>query len=78
MNYQPVTLENKANKTAGPKEANNSVGAVRASSTKYVNTVNTPVNTASTPVKTASLSRNVNAAGPSSPDLLTYANQDDS
>nr|GEW18921.1 putative ribonuclease H-like domain-containing protein [Tanacetum cinerariifolium] len=24
MNYQPVTLENKANKTVGPKEANNS------------------------------------------------------
>ncbi|GJW25074.1 putative ribonuclease H-like domain-containing protein [Tanacetum coccineum] len=24
MNYQPVTIENKANKTAGPKEANNS------------------------------------------------------
>nr|GFB69550.1 hypothetical protein [Tanacetum cinerariifolium] len=26
INYQPVTAENKANKTAGPKEANNSVG----------------------------------------------------
>ncbi|GKC07597.1 putative ribonuclease H-like domain-containing protein, partial [Tanacetum coccineum] len=26
MNYQPVTAENKANKTAGPKEANHSVG----------------------------------------------------
>ncbi|GJT57393.1 putative ribonuclease H-like domain-containing protein [Tanacetum coccineum] len=26
MNYQPVTAENKANKTAGPKEANNSAG----------------------------------------------------
>nr|GEU31217.1 hypothetical protein [Tanacetum cinerariifolium] len=26
MNYQPVTLENKANKTVGPKEANNSAG----------------------------------------------------
>ncbi|GJY80304.1 putative ribonuclease H-like domain-containing protein [Tanacetum coccineum] len=26
MNYQPVTAENKANKTTGPKEANNSVG----------------------------------------------------
>nr|GEU89683.1 uncharacterized mitochondrial protein AtMg00810-like [Tanacetum cinerariifolium] len=52
-------------------------GAARASSTNYVNTINTPVNTASTPVKTASLSRNVNAVGPSSPNLLTYANQDD-
>nr|GEX07954.1 ribonuclease H-like domain-containing protein [Tanacetum cinerariifolium] len=38
----------------------------------------TPVNTANTSVKTASLSRNVNVAGLSSPDLLTYANQDDS
>nr|GEU56256.1 ribonuclease H-like domain-containing protein [Tanacetum cinerariifolium] len=27
INYQPVTIENKANKTAGPKEANNSVEA---------------------------------------------------
>ncbi|GJV38780.1 putative ribonuclease H-like domain-containing protein [Tanacetum coccineum] len=26
MNYQPVIIENKANKTAGPKEANNSAG----------------------------------------------------
>nr|GEY76154.1 hypothetical protein [Tanacetum cinerariifolium] len=26
MNYQPITAENKANKTAGPKEANNSAG----------------------------------------------------
>nr|GEU43610.1 hypothetical protein [Tanacetum cinerariifolium] len=26
MNYQPVTIENKANKTEGPKEANNSAG----------------------------------------------------
>ncbi|GJX89347.1 retrovirus-related pol polyprotein from transposon TNT 1-94 [Tanacetum coccineum] len=26
MNYQPVTAENKANKTAGPKEANHSTG----------------------------------------------------
>nr|GFD03617.1 ribonuclease H-like domain-containing protein [Tanacetum cinerariifolium] len=26
INYQPVTTENKANKTAGPKEANNSAG----------------------------------------------------
>nr|GEU65455.1 hypothetical protein [Tanacetum cinerariifolium] len=53
-------------------------GATRASSTNYVNTASTPVTTASTPVNTASLSRNVNAAGPSNPNLLTYANQDDS
>nr|GEY73705.1 hypothetical protein [Tanacetum cinerariifolium] len=45
-------------------------GAVRASSTNYVDTASTPVNT-------TSLSRNVNAAGPSNPNLLTYANQDD-
>nr|GFA02904.1 retrovirus-related Pol polyprotein from transposon TNT 1-94 [Tanacetum cinerariifolium] len=71
INYQPVTTENKANKTAGPKEANNSAGAARASSTNYVNTASTPVNTAS-PL------RNVSVAGPSYLDLLTYANQDDS
>nr|GEW68123.1 uncharacterized mitochondrial protein AtMg00810-like [Tanacetum cinerariifolium] len=53
-------------------------GAARASSTKYVNTASTLVNTASTTVNTASPSRNVSAAGPSYPDLLTYANQDDS
>nr|GEU88259.1 putative ribonuclease H-like domain-containing protein [Tanacetum cinerariifolium] len=126
--FKPVTAENKANITAGPKEAYHSVGiqdnintgnskleakhiqeycvlplwssntstvksseaknrdekligdtgAARASSTNYVNIVSTPVNTASTPVKTASLLRNVNDVGPSSPDLLTYANQDDS
>nr|GEW44092.1 hypothetical protein [Tanacetum cinerariifolium] len=139
----PVILENKANKTAGPKEANNSAdvkngdqmlngdtgsssdkepvdkedqafleelerlkrqakeaddaaetlrmtfaqntedlllqaGDARASSTNYVNTVSTPVNTDSTPSNTASLSRNFNVAGPSSLDLLTYANQNDS
>nr|GEV92433.1 hypothetical protein [Tanacetum cinerariifolium] len=184
MNYQPVTAENKANKTAGPNEANNSTGtqdtihvgnseieaehvqeycvlplwssytstvksseaknrdeklightgsktneepldqafleeleslkqqakeaddaaetlrktfakcienlllqagATGASSTNYintastpVNTTSTPVNTASTPVNTASPLRNVSAAGPSYPDLSTFANQDDS
>nr|GEU48733.1 putative ribonuclease H-like domain-containing protein [Tanacetum cinerariifolium] len=75
---RPVTVENKANKNAGPKEANNSKGAARASSTNYVNTASTTVNTASTPVNTASLSRNISVDGPSYPDLLTYANQDDS
>nr|GEV46742.1 copia protein [Tanacetum cinerariifolium] len=81
----PITAENKANKTVGPKEANTSAGAARASSTNYVNTASTsvnttstPVNTASTPVNTASPSRNVSSAGSSYPDLLTYANQDDS
>nr|GEZ16996.1 hypothetical protein [Tanacetum cinerariifolium] len=142
MNYQPVTVENKANKTVGLKEAYNSAGtqdninvgnskmeaehvqeyfvlplwsyytstvksseaknedqklngdtgAARASSTNYVNTASTPVNTASTSVNTASTPvntastqvnttsplRNVSVAGPSFPDLLTYANQDDS
>nr|GEW15912.1 zinc finger, CCHC-type [Tanacetum cinerariifolium] len=52
-------------------------GVARASSTNYVNTASTPVNTASTSVNTASPLRNVSAAGPSYPDLLTYANQDD-
>nr|GEV77358.1 retrotransposon protein, putative, unclassified [Tanacetum cinerariifolium] len=49
MNYQPITVENKANKTAGPKETNNGAGIARASSTNYVNTASIPVNVASTP-----------------------------
>nr|GFD02550.1 hypothetical protein [Tanacetum cinerariifolium] len=53
-------------------------GAARASSTNYVTTANKPVNTTSTLVNTASPSRNVSVAGPSYPDLSTYANQDDS
>nr|GFB11785.1 putative ribonuclease H-like domain-containing protein [Tanacetum cinerariifolium] len=59
--------------------------AAGASSTNYVNifstqvnTASTPVYTDSTPVNTASLSRNVNIAGQSSPNLLIYANQYDS
>nr|GEX27971.1 hypothetical protein [Tanacetum cinerariifolium] len=133
---RPVTAENKANKTAGPKEANNSAeakngeqnlnedtssktnkepvyqgdqafleeldrlkrqeneandaaaqgtkdlllqaGAARASSTNYVNATSTTVNTAGTHINTASSSRNDKDVGLSSPDLLTYANQDDS
>nr|GEW08470.1 hypothetical protein [Tanacetum cinerariifolium] len=146
---RPVIAQNKANKTTGPKEANNSAaknedlklnkniglkinkepvdqkdkafleeleslkrqekeaddaaktlrktfaqstkdlllqaGAARASSINYVNTASTTVNIASTTVNTASitvntvsLSRNVSATGPFYPDLLTYANQDDS
>nr|GEU33239.1 retrovirus-related Pol polyprotein from transposon TNT 1-94 [Tanacetum cinerariifolium] len=76
--FRPVTLKNKANKTTGPEEANNSAGAAKASSTNYVNTASTQVNTTGTTVTIASPSRNVNAAGPSNPNLLPYANQDDS
>ncbi|GJS12236.1 ribonuclease H-like domain-containing protein [Tanacetum coccineum] len=47
-NYQPVRLENQANKHAGPKEANHSAArSARASTTSTVNTVSTPVSTAS-------------------------------
>nr|GEU54587.1 putative ribonuclease H-like domain-containing protein [Tanacetum cinerariifolium] len=46
--FRPITAENKANKTAGPKETNNSAGAARASNTNYVNIASTPVNTAAT------------------------------
>nr|GEY62685.1 ribonuclease H-like domain-containing protein [Tanacetum cinerariifolium] len=134
--FRPVTVENKANKTAGPKEANNSAeakngelnlnedtssktnkepvyqgdqafleeldrlkrqeneandaaaqgtkdllfqaGTARASSTNYVNAASTTINTAGTPINTASSLRNDKDVGPSSPDQLTYANQDDS
>nr|GEZ25766.1 retrovirus-related Pol polyprotein from transposon TNT 1-94 [Tanacetum cinerariifolium] len=47
--FRPITTENKANKTAGPKETNNSAGTARANSTNCVNTASTPVNTASIP-----------------------------
>ncbi|GJR49131.1 putative ribonuclease H-like domain-containing protein [Tanacetum coccineum] len=47
MNYQPVRTENQANKFAGPKEANYSAGAARATDTNTVNTASTPVSTAS-------------------------------
>nr|GEX15020.1 retrovirus-related Pol polyprotein from transposon TNT 1-94 [Tanacetum cinerariifolium] len=43
MNYLPVTADNKANKTLGPKEANNSAGSARANYTNYVNTASTPI-----------------------------------
>nr|GFA01624.1 hypothetical protein [Tanacetum cinerariifolium] len=58
INYQPITAENKANKTVGPKETNNSAGAVRANSTNYVNTTRTTVNASSTPLNTASTPTN--------------------
>ncbi|GJW85186.1 hypothetical protein Tco_0158331 [Tanacetum coccineum] len=45
--------------------------AARVSSTNYVNPASTPVNTAS-PLG------NVSAAGPSYPDLTSYADEDDS
>ncbi|GJU68333.1 putative ribonuclease H-like domain-containing protein [Tanacetum coccineum] len=35
INYQPVTAENKTNKTAGPKEANNSVGTQASNDVGY-------------------------------------------
>ncbi|GJS87958.1 retrovirus-related pol polyprotein from transposon TNT 1-94 [Tanacetum coccineum] len=35
MNYQPVTAENKTNKTAGPKEANNSAGTQASNDAGY-------------------------------------------
>ncbi|GJZ30401.1 hypothetical protein Tco_0575448 [Tanacetum coccineum] len=35
MNYQPVTAENKTNKTAGPKEANNSAGTQASNDVGY-------------------------------------------
>ncbi|GJY78667.1 ribonuclease H-like domain-containing protein [Tanacetum coccineum] len=63
----PITAENKANKTAGLKEANHSAGAARATSTNTFNIV-------STPISTASPSRVFSTGGPD----LTNNNQDDS
>ncbi|GJW17736.1 putative ribonuclease H-like domain-containing protein [Tanacetum coccineum] len=86
MNYQPVTAENKANKTAGPKEANHSAAEafrkefaqctedllLQAGAARATST-NT-VNTVSTPISTASPSRVFSAGGPD----LTNNDQDDS
>nr|GEW98412.1 copia protein [Tanacetum cinerariifolium] len=47
--FRPITAENKASHTAGPKETNNNTGAARANGTNFVNTASTPVNAASTP-----------------------------
>ncbi|GJV65958.1 putative ribonuclease H-like domain-containing protein [Tanacetum coccineum] len=78
--FRPVIAENKANKTAGPKEANDSAdtkdlllqeGVAKASSTNYVNTASTLVNTASS-------SGNVRATRLSYLDPSKNANQDDS
>ncbi|GJU92906.1 putative ribonuclease H-like domain-containing protein [Tanacetum coccineum] len=67
MNYQPITVENKANKTTGPKEANHS--AVKSSEAKNGDkkpngdtgtaraTSTNTVNTVSMPISTASPSR---------------------
>nr|GFA36864.1 retrovirus-related Pol polyprotein from transposon TNT 1-94 [Tanacetum cinerariifolium] len=52
-------------------------GAAKASSTNYDNTASTQVNTGGTTVTIACPLRNVNAAGPSNPNLLPYVNQDD-
>nr|GEZ03873.1 hypothetical protein [Tanacetum cinerariifolium] len=66
------------------KKLNGDVGAARAGSTNYVNTVSIPVNTASTPVNTASTP--VNTASPSryaniyevpSDEIFTSASYDD-
>nr|GEU80879.1 ribonuclease H-like domain-containing protein [Tanacetum cinerariifolium] len=101
---EPVTTENKANKTAGLKEANNSTGTqdnIDAGNSKmeaehvqeyfvlplwsfYTSTEkrseakNGDQKLNGDTVNTASPLRDVSAARPSYPDLLTYANQDDS
>ncbi|GJZ46504.1 putative ribonuclease H-like domain-containing protein [Tanacetum coccineum] len=84
MNYQPVTAENKANKIAGPKEANHS--AVKSSKVKNGDekpngdtgatraTSTNIVNTVSTPIGTASPSNIFSASGPD----LNNNDQDDS
>nr|GEZ33855.1 uncharacterized mitochondrial protein AtMg00810-like [Tanacetum cinerariifolium] len=55
MNYKPISVENQANKSIGPKEANNS--AVRKETTHETQNVNTNstnlLNAVSTPISTA-------------------------
>nr|GEY48082.1 ribonuclease H-like domain-containing protein [Tanacetum cinerariifolium] len=75
-NKEPVNQDNQAfleeleRLKRQAKEADNAAKTLRKTFSQ--------VNTASTPVNTASPSRNASAAKPSYPDLLTYANQDDS
>ncbi|GKA55070.1 putative ribonuclease H-like domain-containing protein [Tanacetum coccineum] len=75
MNYQPVTAENKANKTAGPKEANHIKSSeARNGDVKLMgncpNSSDDPkahtntVNTVSTPISTVSPSRVFSVGGP--------------
>nr|GEV78849.1 ribonuclease H-like domain-containing protein [Tanacetum cinerariifolium] len=89
---RPVTVENKANITAGPKEANTSAEAKNEAerlkrqekeaddAAETLRKTFAKINTASipVPVHTTSPSRNVSAAGPSYLDLSTNDNQDDS
>nr|GEW43173.1 putative ribonuclease H-like domain-containing protein [Tanacetum cinerariifolium] len=77
MNYKPVLVENQANKSAGPKEANNSVGkeandAARKETTyenqnAHTNSTNLP-NTISIPLSAAAPLRAFNDGEPSYPD----------
>nr|GEX67880.1 ribonuclease H-like domain-containing protein [Tanacetum cinerariifolium] len=81
MNYQPVSVENQANKSAGPKEANNSAGtqanddqaeSPRKEATHDIKNASTSstnlINTTSTPLSTAGPLRAFNDGELSYPD----------
>ncbi|GKA87655.1 hypothetical protein Tco_0809419 [Tanacetum coccineum] len=75
MNYQPVTAENKANKTAGPKEANHSAGTQDNIDAGNSEMEAEPAQEYfALPISTASPSRVFSAGGPD----LTNNDQDDS
>ncbi|GKD11088.1 ribonuclease H-like domain-containing protein, partial [Tanacetum coccineum] len=93
MNYQPVTAENKANKTTSLKEANHSVvnsseaknGDEKPNGDTSSKTNEELANDAAEALRKkfaqdniVSPSRVFNAGGPSYPDLTKYADQDDS
>nr|GEW93652.1 ribonuclease H-like domain-containing protein [Tanacetum cinerariifolium] len=90
MNYEPVLVENQANKSAGLKEVNNSAGT-QASDNQganseeinlneehfILNICTNLINTASTPLSTAGPSRAFNDGELSYPDPSKYALPDD-
>nr|GEX86445.1 hypothetical protein [Tanacetum cinerariifolium] len=72
MNYKPVLVENQTNKSAGPKEANNSAGTQanddQAHETRFKRLLISRHVTSQTPISTAGPSRALNDGEPSYPD----------
>nr|GEY17816.1 hypothetical protein [Tanacetum cinerariifolium] len=82
MNYELVLVENQANKSAGPKEANNSAAeSLRKEATHDIHNTSTSstnlINISSTPISTAGPSRAFNDGELSYPDPSKYALLDD-
>nr|GEU67521.1 retrovirus-related Pol polyprotein from transposon TNT 1-94 [Tanacetum cinerariifolium] len=81
MNYKPVLLENQANKSAGPQEANNSVGTQANDDQGRAPDANTNstilLNAVSEPVSVVGPSKALNDVEPSYPDDPSMAHLED-